>query len=293
MQHVGATVSSAALSHPLEPAERASYSIYRHSLVVRVTHWTIALCVTILLMSGLQIFNAHPALYWGSRSDFDRPFLAMVAEKNGEQVVGLTKVDGRSFDTTGVLGASKSGSGELEPRGFPAWITLPSYQDLALGRRWHFFFAWLLVAAGLVYLVYGLVGGHIRRDLLPSRNQLRHTGRSILEHLRLRFPKGREARHYNVLQKLSYLFVVAVLLPVMVLSGLTMSPGFDAAFPALLTLFDGRQSARTIHFVAAFLLVGFAGVHILMVLISGVVNNIRSMITGRYVIDGEEAADAK
>jgi thiosulfate reductase cytochrome b subunit len=242
-------------------------------------------CVVLLVLSGLQIFNAHPALYLGQASDFARPVASIGARQEGTRVVGLTKILGSAFDTTGMLGVS--GAGNDEERAFPSWLTLPGYQDLATGRRWHFFFAWLLVLNGLSYLLYGLVSGHVWRDLVPSLRQLRHLGRSIIDHLRLRFPRGDEARQYNVLQRLSYLAILLVVVPLLVLTGLTMSPGLDAGFPLLTNAFGGRQTARTIHFICAFTLVGFVIVHVLMVLLSGLWNNVRSMTTGWYVIKPE------
>jgi thiosulfate reductase cytochrome b subunit len=157
-----------------------------------------------------------------------------------------------------------------------------------MGRRWHFFFAWLFLLNGLAYLLWSLGSGHFRRDLAPSGREIRHIGASIAEHLKLRFPKGEAAKRYNVLQKLAYLGVALILLPLMLLTGLAMSPGMDAAFPLLIDVFGGRQSARTIHFISATLIVLFVVVHIAMVLISGVWNNLRSMITGRYVIEPTE-----
>jgi thiosulfate reductase cytochrome b subunit len=258
--------------------------IYRHTLLVRITHWINALCFLLLLMSGLQIFNAYPALNWGARSDFDRPILALAAKQESDgSLRGVTTIFGLSFATTGVLGASRDESGQLAERGFPRWATLPSYQDLATGRRWHFFFAWLLVLNGAVYLANLFARRHYK-DFLPSGPELRAIPASVREHLRLRFPRGEEALHYNVLQKLAYLSVI-VALPMLVLAGLTMSPAVDAVFPWLLSLFGGRQSARTIHFIAAFYLVGFVVVHIVMVLVSGFLNNMVSMITGRYAIE--------
>ncbi len=171
----------------------------------------------------------------------------------------------------------------MEERGFPSWATLPAEQDLAMGRRWHFFFAWLLVINGLVY-VANLVAARHFRDLWPSVADLRAIPRAVRDHALLRFPKGKEALHYNVLQKLAYLSVV-VAFPILVLAGLTMSPAMDSAFPWLLALFHGRQSARTVHFVLAACLVAFVVVHLVMVLVSGVFNNMRSMITGRYRIE--------
>jgi len=263
--------------------------IYRHSAVVRVCHWINVLCLTVLLMSGLQIFNAHPALYWGAKSDFDRPILELGAtQTESGEIRGVTTLFGHDFDTTGVLGASKNAAGRWSERGFPAWATIPSSQWLAMGRRWHFFFAWIFVINGLVYLTSGLASGHFRRDLLPTGGQLRHIGRAIWDHLRLRFPRGEEARHYNVLQKLAYLAVVLLILPVIVLAGMTMSPNLDSLVPQLALLFDGRQSARTIHFLCAAALVTFFLVHVLMVLLSGVWNNMRSMTTGWYRIENKE-----
>ncbi len=260
--------------------------IFRHSLLVRVTHWINVLCLVVLLMSGLQIFNAHPALYLGQQSDFQHPVFAIGQGEAADREVGVTTFLGHLFDTTGVLGLSKV-DGEDTERAFPAWITLPSDQDLAIGRRWHFVVAWLFVANGLVYLVGGFVAKHFWRDLVPSRTAMAHIGATFVDHLRLRFPRGEAARHYNVVQKLAYLATIFILLPLVVVAGWTMSPGLDAFFHPLLVVFGGRQSARTVHFVVAALIVAFTLVHVVMAFVSGVLNNQRSMITGRYDI-GEE-----
>lgn len=263
--------------------------IYRHTLPVRLTHWVNVLCLLILLMSGLQIFNAHTHLYLGNRSDPAHAVLSMRSvQKPDGSYAGQTTIGNWTFDTTGVLGLSKGDGGQWEARGFPSWITLPSYRDLATGRRWHFFFAWLFVINGLLYLTYTFFSGHLRRDLAPSGQQLGNIGHDVVQHLKLNFPKGEEAKHYNVLQKLAYLAVILVLLPLVVLTGLTMSPGLDAAFPFLVEIFGGRQSARTVHFLCATGIVMFVFVHVAMVLISGVWNNMRSMITGRYRIEAAE-----
>ena len=258
--------------------------IVRHSPLVRVCHWVNAICFIVLLMSGLQIFNASPLLTWGQTTNFDRPFFSLSArlDDNGDPTAGVTTIFGHAFDTTGVLGASRGDDGELEAHGFPSWATLPSYQDLAMGRRWHFFFAWVLVLNGLVYFANLLLVRHIR-DLWPSRADVRAIPHAIIDHLRLRFPSGDEALRYNVLQKLAYLSVV-IAFPILILAGLTMSPSVDAAFPWLLTLFHGRQAARAVHFLLAAYLVLFLVVHLVMVRVSGVLNNLRSMITGRYRI---------
>jgi thiosulfate reductase cytochrome b subunit len=268
------------------PPRRPRFAlIYRHTLLVRVTHWINVLCFVFLLMSGLQIFNAHPALYWGAVSTFDRPFFSLTAEENDNgQLRGVTSLDGYAVTTTGFLGASRDDQGEIAPRGFPSWLTIPSYQDLATGRRWHFFFAWILALNGFVYVLNLLARRRLTRDFIPSLGELKSIPHSIVAHLRLRFPKGDEARHYNVLQKLAYLSVIVVF-PILIVAGLTMSPGIDSRFPFLLSLFGGRQSARAIHFLAASYLVLFLFVHVVMVLVSGLFNNLRSMITGRYAIE--------
>ncbi len=154
--------------------------IYRHRLWVRVTHWINVICMTGLLMSGLQIFNAHPALYWGDYSDFAAPILAIGTGQAAQgQAEGVTTIAGHAFDTTGVLGFSGDPRDPDSARGFPAWATLPSDLWLAMGRRWHFFFAWLFVINGATYGISSIVGRHLRRDLVPSRGELAHIPRSL------------------------------------------------------------------------------------------------------------------
>jgi len=265
--------------------------IKRHSLIVRLTHWANALILLVMLLSGLQIFNAHPALYLGHKSTFDRPLLSIDAlQSNDGSLTGQLNAFGAKVDTTGFLGASKDQQGMMQARPFPPWLTLPTYQDLAQGRRWHFFFAWLLVANGAIYLAHALLTKHVTRNLLPTRAQLKGIGADIVHHLQLRFPKGEAARHYNALQKLAYLGVIFVLGPLVVVTGMTMSPGLNAAFPFLVDLFGGRQTARTLHFVCAFGFVAFVAIHVLLVLLSGVWNNLRSMITGEYELGAEKKA---
>ncbi|HXQ45123.1 MAG TPA: cytochrome b/b6 domain-containing protein, partial [Caulobacteraceae bacterium] len=244
-------------------------------------------------MSGAQIFNAHPRLYWGAYgADADKPIFEMSAANgpNG-RLTGATSIGPLKFDTTGVFGVSSGPGGGQEVRGFPGWLTLPSWRDLAIGRRWHFFLAWLFVTNGLIYLVFGFLNGHFGRDLAPGRDQIRpgHILASIWDHVRLKHPTGEEAKRYNILQKLAYLGVIFLLLPLMVATGLTMSPGVDAVAPWLLTLFGGRQSARTIHFICANLIVLFVLVHVVEVFLAGVVNEIGSMITGRYAVPEDHA----
>ncbi|HWC63763.1 MAG TPA: cytochrome b/b6 domain-containing protein [Rhizomicrobium sp.] len=264
------------------------YFFYRHKWPVRVAHWINALCLLVLLMSGLNIFNAHPALYWGNGSNFDHPLLATHAQfdDDGYPVKGITTLFGHAFDTSGWLGMSVE-DGERVVRGFPAWATLPAPNWLAMARQWHFAFAWLLVINGAAFFLYGFLSRHFTRDLAPTAQDIRHLPQEITDHARLKFPHDARARHYNALQKLAYCFVLFVLAPLIVLTGLTMSPTMDAAFPILPAIFGGRQTARTIHFVCAFSFLGFFIVHIVMVILSGSWNNLRSMLTGWYVIRKE------
>jgi thiosulfate reductase cytochrome b subunit len=273
----------------LENGERPArhYRYLRHTWPVRLMHWINVVVLTILLMSGLQIFNAHPALNWGKSSYNGRsPVLQMYAVQSPTgEITGVTEVFGAPLRTTGLLGASKDAGGMLTERGFPSWLTIPSVQYLAMGRRWHFLFAWLFVINGLLYVTYSVASHHLSRDLAPTRMDWRSIGRSILDHLRFRHPHAEASKHYNVLQKLTYLAVTFGLLPFLVLMGLAMSPRMDSLFPGWIDLVGGRQSARTLHFLAASLLVLFAFIHVFEVIISGLWNNVRSMLTGRYEVE--------
>ena len=273
-------------------AAQAARRFYRHRLPVRLMHWINVLCLSILLMSGLTIFNAHPALYWGKDSNFDKPWLLIsAAQMPGGGVVGVTRVAGHEFVTHGVLGASKTGpAGEWTVRAFPAWATVPSTQWLSMGRHWHFFFAWLFVINGVAYVLYGLFSGHLRRDMLPTRTELVNIGRSIKDHVLFRHPTGEAAKRYNVLQNLAYLVVIFGLLPLVILAGMAMSPRLDAVWPGWIDLLGGRQSARTLHFLAASGLLLFVCVHVFEVLISGVWNQLRSMVTGWYTVPADKEA---
>ncbi len=229
--------------------------------------------------------NAHPALYIGDQSGFgfDNGILSIgtISDESGPR--GVAELFGHRFDTTGVLGLSEGRGGPVA-RAFPAWATIPSYHDLATGRVVHFFFAWLLTGTLLVWLAASLANGHLRRDLLPGLADLKRLPSDVWAHARLRFHHGRT---YNTLQKLSYAGVLLVLLPLMVLTGLAMSPGMNAALPWLPELLGGRQTARTIHFAAMVALVLFFAVHMLMILAAGPLNELRSIVTGWYRTDGE------
>lgn len=220
--------------------------IYRQKRVTRVTHWIWAICLFFLLFSGLQIFNAHPVLHLGKESGFDYDNAILVSQ------------------------------------GVPGALTMPSGRSLATGRVIHFFAAWVLVGTLVVWGVASLLNGHLRA-LIPSGADLRGLPGDVANHLRLRF---QHAREYNVLQKLAYAGVLFVVLPLMIATGLTMSPAFNAVAPWLLDVFGGRQTARTIHFALMLALVAFFVVHMVMILAAGPINEIRSIVTGWYRTDG-------
>jgi thiosulfate reductase cytochrome b subunit len=284
---------SARITAEAQAASPQREIVYRHSLAVRITHWLNLLFLTLLLMSGLQLFNVHPQLYWGHYGYPGVPTVFSISgryDPEREEPVGLTRIGDYTIDTTGFLGVTYDSEGQPRPGAFPRWATLG--EDLALARDWHFLAAWLFVINGTIYLLFGLFSRHLWRDLAPSRDQLRprHIATDLWNHLRLRRPRGDEAKRYNVLQKITYLAVIFVLLPAILLSGLTMSPAVTAAFPFLFDLFAGRQSARTIHFICANLLLLFVLIHVVQVLLSGAFNLTRSMITGRYVVKPERAS---
>lgn len=266
-------------------------TVLRHRWPLRLMHWINLACMLAMVGSGLQIFNAHPALYWGEVSHFGTPLAATgaVVGRDG-QVRGVTRIGSARFDTTGVLGVSTDGAGRAVRGGFPGWATIPGTRHLALGRRWHFFFAWTWVLNGLCYLAWSLASRHLQRDLAMRPRDWREVPRSVLDHLRFRHPVGDAALRYNPLQKLAYLGVIFVLAPLIVISGLGMSPQMDTTLGWWLDLVGGRQSSRTLHFAAMAAFVLFALVHVLMVVYAGPVNEMRSMITGRFRVRTHDAA---
>ncbi|HEY5321579.1 MAG TPA: cytochrome b/b6 domain-containing protein, partial [Caldimonas sp.] len=272
------------------PTAVAARRIYRHRLPVRLMHWINVVCLTILLGSGLNIFNAHPALYWGDDSVTVKPWLSMRAENTPAGPVGKTRFAGTDFTTTGVLGLSEV-DGRPAGRAFPSWATIPGPQWLAMARHWHLFFAWLFVINGVAYVLYTIFSRHLTRDLVPTRVELKNMGRSIVDHLKLRHPTGDAATRYNVLQSLTYLIVIFGLLPLVVIAGTAMSPRIDAVFTGWVDLLGGRQSARSLHFLAALGLVIFVVVHVVEVVIAGVWNEMRSMITGWYRVPEDHSKE--
>ena len=243
-------------------APRGGELVKRHSAVTRIWHWINALTVLVLLMSGLMIFNAHPRLYWGEfGANSDKAWLEIP-------------------ETNGVA--------------FPGWATIPSTYSLADARLWHLAFAWVLAFGLLFYLIWGLVRGHIIRDLHIRSSEWKpsHIWQDIKQHAALRFPTGVAALRYTVLQKLAYCGVLFGLLPLIILTGLTMSPSLNAGLSGLLDLFGGRQSARSLHFIATFGLVAFFVVHIAMVILAGPVGEVRAMITGWYRLPRDKGESA-
>lgn len=258
-------------------------TVLRHRILLRVMHWINLLCMLVLVGSGLQIFNAHPSLYWGAASHFEDPVLAIGSVRGPDgKSIGVTSIGGHQFETTSVLGVSKRADGMRVKRGFPEWATIPGPRSLALGRRWHLFFAWLWVVNGMSYLLWSLGSRHLARDLAMQRRDWRTLPASIGDHLRFHHPVGDDAARYNPLQKLAYLGVIFVLAPLAVLTGLSMSPQMDGVLGWWLQWVGGRQSARSIHFVVMALFVAFTLVHVLMVVYAGPINEMRSMITGRF-----------
>jgi thiosulfate reductase cytochrome b subunit len=237
-----------------------------------------------------MIFNAHPRLYWGEYgANSDKAWLVIGANAKGQ---GVLQVGPARFETTGVLGVWTDGAGKVQHSAFPGWATIPSNYSLTDARIWHLAFAWVLAFGLLLYLLWSLVNGHIRRDLHITRKEWSpaHLWHDIREHARLRFPTGAAALRYNILQKLAYAGVLFGLLPLVIVTGLGMSPGMDAGWPWLTELWGGRQSARSLHFLAAFGLVAFIVVHLAMVVLAGPFNEVRSMITGWYRLPREKSA---
>lgn len=275
------------LTVPAAPAP-GGQMVDRHRLSTRLWHWTNVVTFVIMLMSGLMIFNAHPRLYWGKYGA--NPDYAWLQIGATQAETGYLRIGNLTAGTTGILGRWTDSNGQTRNRAFPSWATLPQSYDLAEARRWHLTFAWVFALGIAAYLARSLYNRHLQRDILPTADELRpaHILHDIGQHARLKFPTGEAARHYNVLQKLAYLSVLIVLIPGMVLTGMTMSPALNAIFPWLLDLFGGRQSARSLHFIFAGGLVLFVLVHLLMVVLAGPVNEIRSMITGRYRLPKEK-----
>jgi thiosulfate reductase cytochrome b subunit len=262
--------------------------VYRHSIATRVTHWTTFVALLVLMMSGLQIFDAAPYLDASDKSDPARRILSIDGRDTPAGPAGVTTVFGHQIATTHILGYADDGQGDggETARAFPGWITFPGYQDLAGGRRWHFFFAWIFVIAGAVYLIFG----GIRKDLpliVLRPSDLPKLWPMQAYYLRLRKDPPDHGK-YNPLQKAGYTAVLFGLAPFVVITGLVLAPGFDAIAHPIVWLLGGRQFARTWHFVAMLALIAFFFGHVFLVVSTGLFNNMRSMIAGTYRLGKHE-----
>ena len=233
------------------PAAASATPAPRHSFLVRVTHWVFTLCFFALLVSGLEIVVSHPRFYWGETGN---------------------------INTTPLFKIPIPSSRNLVPTGYG--YVLPDQNGWS--RALHFQAAWLVVIVGLLYALHGLFAGHFRRHLFPAAADLtwRNISSAVASHLRFERPTAAEAHSYNVLQRLAYAFVVFVMFPLMIWTGLALSPAFDSAFPAAVNLLGGRQSARTLHFFLTIAFVLFLIVHLLMIFLAGFLHRTRAMVTG-------------
>src|SRR6202046_101400 len=224
----------------------------RHSVLVRVTHWITTLCFLALLVSGVEIVISHPRFYWGETGNDLTPTLFKLP-----------------------IPASR----HLVPTGYG--YVLPDQNGWS--RYLHFQAAWVVILTGLLYAIFGFLTGHFRKNLLPGNADLswRALTKAIAGHLRFERPTEAEAWSYNLIQRLAYLFVIFVLFPLVIWTGLAMSPAFVSAFPATVNVLGGQQSARTLHFFVSLFLLLFLLVHIAMVWLAGFWSRMRAMITGR------------
>jgi len=224
----------------------------RHTAFVRVTHWITTLCFIALLLSGIEIVISHPRFYWGETGNVHTPALFQLP-----------------------IPASRSSV----PTGYG--YVLPDQNGWS--RYLHFQAAWVAVLTGLLYVVWGSITRHFGKNLLPGRADL--SRRALLsvtaDHLRFKRPDDAEAWSYNALQRLTYLFVIFVLFPLIIWTGLAMSPAIASVFPGAVSVLGGQQSARTIHFFVTVSLVLFLLIHIVMIFLAGFTNRMRAMITGR------------
>jgi thiosulfate reductase cytochrome b subunit len=260
--------------------------VYRHSITARMAHWLWTLAMLVLFMSGLQIFNAAPYLDASDKSNPSRRVLSIDAVDGARGPQGQTTIFGWKINTTGVLGYTDNGQGGQAARAFPAAITLPGEQDLASGRIWHLFFGWVLSLSLITYIVVGIVRKDLR-ELVLRPSDIPKLLPMQLYYLKLRKeppPHGT----YNPLQKAAYTLVLFVMIPLIILTGLVLSPGVDAMTGPLTSILGGRQFARLWHFVLMALLAGYFITHMVLVFTTGAWNNVRSMITGWYVLKKDD-----
>jgi thiosulfate reductase cytochrome b subunit len=246
----------------MEPTEntievRGGELVKRHRISTRVWHWINAVAIFVMLMSGMMISNAHPHLYWGQYG---------------------ANLDASWFD----------------PPHFPGWLTIPSTYNLALARHWHLFFAWVFAFGFLIYLIVSLINRHLRDLHVEAREVApKHLIAEVVHHAKLQFPTGAAALKYNTLQKLTYIIVLFGLFPLVILTGLCLSPGLSPVTIWAIDLFGGRSTARSIHFLCAGGIGLFILVHLALVVLAGPYNEIRSMITGKFRVPVDRAAKAE
>lgn len=230
----------------------AATSTPRHSALVRITHWITTLCFFALVVSGVEIVISHPRFYWGETGNVLTTPLFQLPIPSSRALV-------------------QTGYGYVLP------------DQNGWSRYLHFQAAWIAVLTGLLYAISGLLTRHFRKNLLPGKADRSWRGFSaaIAKHLRFARPSEAEVWSYNLLQRLTYLFVIFFLFPLVIWTGLAMSPAFVSAIPATVTLLGGQQSARTLHFFVSLALLLFLVVHVGMVCVAGFKNRMRAMITGR------------
>ena len=240
----------------------------RHKGWVKITHWIITISFLILTFTGYVILMCHPRLYWGEIGNDLTPALFELPISRNYQHGGWEKSTAFFAGKTAPVTASR---------------TYDIFNQNGWGRSMHFLSAWFLVITGLVYLMAGIFTRHFKLNLLPRAGELtrQNLWQDWLNHLRKQFPAAAKGPQYGLLQKMTYLSVIFILLPLMVLTGLAMSPAITAAYPFLLTIFGGGQSARTIHFFVAAALVLFLVVHVVMVIRSGFKQQITAMTIGK------------
>ncbi len=243
---------------PAAPAPAATSApvagsfLYKHKLMTRLWHWTNVFAIFVMIGSGLGILNAYPHLNWGDYG---------------------ANVDHAWLDL---------------PH-WPSWMTIPGSYNLSLSRRWHLFFALVLAFNLLIFMIVSLLNRHFQRDLTIKAKELSpaHLWYDIKEHAAFRFHDPANPGAFNVLQKIAYASAIFILIPLVILTGLTLSPGMDAAWPWLVELFGGRASARSIHFLAMLGIIGFIIVHLALVILAGAWNEVKSMFTGWWRVPEE------
>jgi thiosulfate reductase cytochrome b subunit len=231
----------------------------RHALLIRATHWITVISFLVLLVTGVEILISHPRFYWGETGNSSTPVLFKIPIPSSRSTV---------------------------PTGYN--YVLPDQNGWS--RYLHFEAAWALIITGLLYFLYGLWTRHFRKNLFlaPGDRTWAALRRVIAKHLRVAPADEADARTYNVLQRITYLLVVFVMFPLIIWTGLAMSPSFDAALPWAVNVLGGRQSARTLHFFVSTFLVVFLIVRVLMIALTGFVSRMREMTIG-VVTPSEES----